>query len=766
MIRSTLLLAGLLPLTALAQDAEPEQEAETHTERSELETVVVSALPIERSKLDSAQPIDVLFGEELDDRRGLTLGETLKQQPGVHSTSYGPGAGRPVIRGLGGGRVQVLEDSLPSVDVSAQSDDHAVSVEPMLIDRVEILRGPATLLYGSGAVGGVVNVIDGRIPESVPYTPLEGRFEVRGNTVADEKTGVLRLDGGSGNWAWNISGSWRDAGDYEIPGYGELEMHEDHEHEEGDHDHDDHEDEEERVFGTLENSFVESQSGSVGASWIGARGFFGMSLKRFETEYGIPAPHAHGDEEDHDHGGHGLAAFRYSLLSEEDHDHEDEHGHEEEDVFIDLEQTRWDAKGALNDPLPGFTRATLRTSYSDYTHAERSVGEGHGHEHEEEEHEHEEEHGHSGDHVHTRFDVEAWNARLELEHRPVAGWRGAVGFQFEHESLSATGEEAYIPDGDTLSWALFVLEEKRTGPLTWTLGARVERNEIEVDELIEHHDHEGHEGDHDDDHEHGDEHDAPLSRDFTTVSGSAGVLWRIDDRWQTSLNYSYAQRAPSQGDLYANGPHAATFTFERGAVDLDEEVTNGFDFIVHRHGEDFDLEASLFYNAIDDFIYLGETGEEEDGLPLRTTRQEDATFYGGELLATWHLPRTAVGHFDLRAGYDWVRAELDSGENLPRISPARYLAGVDWHLGDFRGSLDYQHVTDADDLAPNETPTDGYDMLDVNLSYFFDLGGAELEAFARFSNLLDEEARVHTSYLKNFAPLPGRNFGVGLRGRF
>lgn len=753
MLRPTLLLAGLLPLTVLAQDAESDTETESHTERSELETIVVSALPIARSKLESAQPIDVLFGEQLDDRRGLTLGETLMKQPGVHSTSYGPGAGRPVIRGLGAGRVQVLEDSLPAVDVSAQSDDHAVSVEPMLIDRIEILRGPSTLLFGSGAVGGVVNVIDGRIPESVPAEALQGRFELRGNTVADERTGVLRLDGGSGNWAWNVSGTWRDAEDYEIPGFAEAEHEEEgHEHAEEGHD-------EEEAFGVLPNSFVESQSGSAGLSWVGSRGFFGVSLKRFETEYGIPAPHAaHGDEDEHDDD-HGVKALRYALLSEDDH--EDEHGEEEGDVFIDLEQTRWDAKGALNEPLPGFTRATLRTSYSDYTHAERDVGGAHADE--EGEGHHDDDHGHGTEDAHTIFDVEAWNARLEMEHRPVAGWRGALGFQFEDKTLSAVGEEAYIPDGDTRSWALFALEEKRTGPLSWTLGARVERNEIDVVELLDDHDHEV-EGEHGDEHEQ--EHEGPLRRSFTTVSASAGVLWHIDEKWQTSLNYAYAERAPSQGDLYANGPHAATFTFERGAVDLDEEVTNGLDFIVHRHADDFDLEASLFYNAIDDFIYLDETGEELDGLPLRQARQQDATFYGGELLAVWHLPRTAAGHFDLRAGYDWVRAELDSGENLPRISPARYIAGIDWHRGPFRSSLDYQHVTEADDLASNEEPTDSYDMLDLNVSYFFELGDAEMEAFAKLSNLLDEEARVHTSFLKNFAPLPGRNATFGLRGRF
>lgn len=724
-IRLILLLTCFLPLAAPAQDAETDQEPGAHTERDELDRVVVTALPIKRSKLDSAQPIDVLFGEELNDRRGMTLGETLMRQPGVHSTSYGPGAGRPVIRGLGGGRVKVLEDSLPAVDVSAQSDDHAVSVEPMLIDRVEILRGPSTLLFGSGAVGGVVNVIDGRIPESVPAPGLEGRLELRGNTAADERTGVLRLDGGAGNWAWNLSGTWRDADDYEIPGVAEAGHVEDDGH---DHQAD---------TGILPNSFVESQSASAGLSWIGSRGFFGVSAKQYETEYGIPAPHAaHGEEGEE----HGFDALRYALLSGSGHD-EDEH--EGEDVYIDLEQTRWDAKGALNDPLPGFTRATLRASYSDYTHAERAIEAG--------------DPESEAEHAHTVFDVEASSVRLELEHRPVAGWLGAAGFQFENEKLVAMGEEAYVPDGDSLSWALFALEEKETGPLVWTLGARLERNEIEVDELIENHAHEP---------EQDEGHDAPLRRTFTTVSASAGVLWRIDQRWQSSLNYSHAERAPSQSDLWANGAHAATFTFERGDAGLDKETTNGLDFIVHRHGEAFDLEASLFYNAIDDFVYLDETGELIDGLPLRQTQQNDATFYGGELEAVWHLPPTAVGHFDVRAGYDWVRAKLDSGENLPRISPARYRAGIDWHRGPLRAALDYQHVTRARHLASHESPTAGYDLLDVNASYFFAAGRADLEVFVKLANLLDEEARVHTSFLKNFAPLPGRNLNFGLRARF
>lgn len=764
MRKSALFTAITIALASGQALAEPNDENEPqhshaemgHVERAELEKVTVSALPLQRSKLDSAQPVDVLAGERLDDRRGVTLGETLSRQPGVHSTSYGQGAGRPIIRGLGGPRVRVLEDSIPAVDASAQSDDHAVSVEPMLIDRIEILRGPATLLYGSGAVGGVVNVIDNRIPDRVPTAPIQGRYELRGDTVADERTGVLRLDGGGGNWAWHIDGSWRDADDYRIPGPAELEV-DDHDH---DHD-DDHEGEEDGGSRRLDNSFVESKSGSFGLSWIGNRGFIGASYKRFETEYGIPAPHGHGDEHEDEHG-HDAFKSAGRLLAD-DHGHEGEE--EEEEVFIDLEHDRFDIKGGLERPLPGFNRARLRMSYNDYTHAEIEQEHDEAHEGEaalasvvlDEDDDHDRDHDHEG----TVFDVETFHTRLELEHEPIAGWTGAVGFQYDDEDFAAEGAEAFIPSGNTESLAVFTLQERQVGDVMFTLGARLEDTRVKVEAT------ESHDDEHDSDHDHEDEHDERTNRrSFTSFSASAGALWRLSDEWQASFNYSLAERAPSQAELFADGPHLATFTFEEGNPFLDTETTNGFDLGVHRHGDFFDFEVSVFYNDIDDFVFLAETDEFRDGLPVREAGQADAEFYGGEVAGVWQWRATGYGDFDFSLGYDWVRGRLDRGENLPRISPGRYSAGLDWHLGAARARLDYQHVSRQDDVAPDEAPTASYDMLDLNLGYAFDLGGTELEAFVRGSNLLDEEARVHTSFLKNFAPKPGRNYTFGLRGRF
>ncbi|AKS43303.1 TonB-dependent receptor [Wenzhouxiangella marina] len=712
----------------LAQDSD-EREGRHDTE---LETLVVRALPYERTALETAEPVDILAGEQLDDRRGMTLGETLANQPGVQSSYYGPGSGRPIIRGLGGARVRILEDGLSTGDASAPSDDHAVALDPMLVEQVEILRGPATLLYGSGASGGVINVIDNRIPRVLPGAPIEGSFELRGDTVADERSGVFRLDGAAGNFAWHVDGTWRDTDDYRIPGAAEA-------HEE--HDHEDHEEDEEYgEEGTLPNSFVENRSGTIGLSWIGSRGFIGASYRQFESDYGIPAPHVHGDE------------------AHEDHE-EDEHEGEGEEGFatIDLEQQRFDLKGELSDPLPGFTLARLRLGTNDYVHREIEM-EGEEDGHDEGEHEH----------VPTTFDVETIQARLELQNRPVAGFLGAIGLQADREDFVAIGEEAYIAPNRTDSLALFALQEREFGELTLSLGGRIERFEIEADlPGQDDHDHDEHDEEHHD-HE-GEAPDVDFDRDrrqFTNWSVSAGAIWQANEHWQTRLNLSRSQRAPLASELFANGVHLATFSYEIGDPNLGRETTLNWDLGLHRHSETFDLDINLFHKQVDDFIYLADTGEEFDGFMIRQAVQEDATFYGLEAQAAWQFHDTAMGDFDLRLAYDLVRGELDGGEDLPRISPQRLTSGLDWHRGPWRAGLEWQRVFRQSRVADFESPTPGYHLVNARLGYAFNLGMMPMEVYLSGHNLGDEEARVHTSYLRDFAPLPGRNLRFGLRGQF
>lgn len=716
--------------TSAGMAAESDEPARHNTE---IEEIIVRALPFSRNSLESAQPVDLLIGEELDDQRGMTLGETLQNQPGVHSSYYGNGAGRPIIRGMNGPRVRILEDGLSTADASAQSDDHAISVDPLLIEQIEILRGPATLLYGSAASGGVVNVIDGRIPEAPAIAPVSGRFELRGDNVADERSGAARLDGGSGDFAWHLDGSWRDADDFRIPGRARLEQED-----ELDADHDVDHDSGLTEDGRLANSFVENWSATTGASWVGDRGFLGASVRQFQSEYGIPAPHGH-----------------------ESNDHDTDTGQEEDDEefsFIDMEQTSWDIKGGMDSPVPGIARATMRLGYNDYRHVESPL------EDHDSDHDHEEEEGG------TVFDIDTFQGRFVVETEPLSGWEGAYGLQIDEEDFVAEGEEAFVPDNETRSVGVFALQERSFDALTVSLGARIEDSRMRLRD---------HDVDRDTDHETEHEHDADHEvedenavlpdveeRNFTTWSLSVGGIWQINELWQGSLNLSRSQRAPSATELFAEGPHLTTFSFEEGEPRLEKETTSARDLNFHRHTDNLDIEISLFQKDVSDFIQLVETGEERDGLPVRETRQANADFWGVELSAVWQLASSEYGHFDLRADYDMVRGSWIDGGDLPRISPQRVGGGLDWHRGRLRGSIDAYRVLEQDRVAEFETGTPGYNMVNAQLAYRFDVGGTGLEAFIKGENLGDQDARVATSFLKEFAPLPGRSLTIGIRGSF
>ncbi|HEY4556550.1 MAG TPA: TonB-dependent receptor plug domain-containing protein, partial [Lysobacter sp.] len=367
--RSTLALALLAALPAAL--------AQTHTGHdaaTDLDHVIVTASPLAATAEDLVRPVEVLSGERLDRAKSATLGETVSRLPGVQSSYFGPGVGRPVVRGFEGPRVQVVSDGLGAGDVSTVSVDHAVSVEPFLADQIEVLKGPSTLLYGTGAIGGAVNVVEGRVPEAATAEPLQGRAELRGDTVNDERTGMLRLDGtsASGRLVFHVDALHRETGDYRIPGHAESAAgHEAHEDEFGD---------EAGAYARLPNSALRTDSASLGLSWVGDRGFIGASRSLFNTRYGIPmGAHAHEDA----HDGH------------DDHA-DDEHAHGEAPVRIVLDQRRTEVRGGL-DELPGLTSARLKLARTDYTHTEFE-----------------------GDAVGTVFDNDSLDARLELVHRPFA----------------------------------------------------------------------------------------------------------------------------------------------------------------------------------------------------------------------------------------------------------------------------------------------------------------------------------------------------------
>ena len=392
------------------------------------EVVVTGGLV--RSQLELAQATNILHDEDLAFRMQSSLGETLAQQPGIHATSFGAGASRPVIRGLGGDRIRMLQGGIDSGDVSSTSPDHAVTAEPALSERIEVLRGPSTLLYGSSAIGGVVNVIDGSIPQIRIAAPVSGHLEATGNTVSDERTGAVVLKGGQGDWAWSASGLYREADNYKIPGFAEAE-HAGEEHEGEGH--------EEEIEGILPNSDLETRTANFGLSrFFGADAYFGLSYSTFDSEYGIPAGHEHEGEE----GG--------------------EEEEEEGGVRIDMQRRRFDLRAEVTREVGPFQGIRFRLGTVDYEHAElegaaREVG--------------------------TTFTNDAIEGRVELVQQVRGPFSGSVGLQVASRDLEAIGEEAFIPPVKNDSFAIFTFQEvaRLEGRLRFQFGARFEKQDNDVE---------------------------------------------------------------------------------------------------------------------------------------------------------------------------------------------------------------------------------------------------------------------------------------------
>ena len=677
-----------------------------------VEIVVTSAL--HRSRAETVLPVNILAGEELREKAAATLGEMLQEQVGVNNASFGVGVGLPVIRGQSANRVQVLQGGVGNVDASAVSPDHANSLEPALAQRIEVLRGPATLLYGNGAIGGVVNVIDNAIPPESPegFTAL---LETRHNDVADLQTTIIKLEGGNTDVAWHVDAIKRDSNDTTIKGFAInpalVDM-------------DDEEAVEELLnsAGRIGNSRASAESFTLGGSWLLDSGYIGMAYSSMDNEYGLPpgahAHHDHGDEHDDEH-------------EEEHEEHDEAHAEDEGDLRIVMEQQRWDVEGEAS--LDGFfTEIHGRLSVVDYQHAEVEADGGIG----------------------TVYSNEGLEGRL-LMHMGVPDDReGVIGVQFGSRDFSALGEEAFIPATDIGNLALFTVQSIDRGDMTYEAGLRVEN--VTLDRV------------------------GSCDQDDTNFSGSLAAIWRYrsDTNLLASLNHS--ERAATVEERYSNidancleqdheslVAHAATQRLEIGNPFATTETSTNFELGWRKHAGNITGEFNLFYNAIDDFIYLWDTGLFEDDVEIARYLQQDAVFKGFESQLMFPLYSTGSHLSELALFADYVEAEFDRGGNVPRIPPLRF--GFEWthsHVN-WLVKLRWTRVDSQSDLASNETASDGYHLLSLYGDYHLDVGrGGSLLLFARGNNLLDETIRNHTSLLKDVAPAPGRGVEVGLRLEF
>lgn len=679
----------LLPGLGLAQTGAA--SSASAADNVHLDDIVVTASPLARAPDEISAPASVLAGAALTQRQQPSLGETLAGLPGVDSTYFGPGASRPVIRGLGGDRIRVLTGGVGTIDASVVSPDHAVSLDPLLIDRIEIVRGPAALLYGGGAIGGVVNVIDGRIPESLPAGPLTGRFELRGDTAAEERAGAAVFTGAAGRVAWRLDGFRRETDDLRIPGFAETPaLLADHdEAEEGP-----------AARGRLPNSATESTGAALGLAYIGHQGHVGLAYSGFDTLYGVPG-HEHHEEE-----------AGAEPAGEE---------HHEESVRLDLRQRRLDVHGEWLAPTGLLRAAKIQLGYADYRHDELE-----------------------GETLGTRFTNQGYEGRFELLHGKLGAFEGALGLQSSRSDFRAEGDEAFLPPTVTRNTALFLYEEASTGPVTWQLGARAERQKITA----------------------GAGTGLP-TRSHSLATFTGGAVWKIVPGWLLALSLSANERAPNAQELFADGPHAGTGAYELGDAALEPERSTGLDLSLRKRAGFMTGEISLFLNRFDGYIFEQATGEEADGLPVFAFVQRDAELRGAEAELTFHLHETKQAATDVRLFADTMRATNTSDDTpLPRTTPVRFGAAVDWRTGPWTLGAEWRHVERQDRTAPGESGTPGYDLVSLGASRRLAFNRGHAELFVRARNLLDETARVHASFLKDIAPLPGRSLTLGLRLAF
>lgn len=643
------IFALLISVSTLAQDRLETIEVVDHEQETQLEHYGHSSKK--------------LHTRELKKRRETSLGDTLKSEAGVTSNSFGPNASRPVIRGLDGDRIKLLQNGLGVLDASAQSADHAVPVDTLIVDSIEIVRGPLSLLYGSSAVGGVVNITTNRIHSHFEEGAVK-EVQIQGDTASNGVSTGAKLDFGKNNWMIHLDGGYRNSNDQRIPGFQESSK----ERQSSGNRHKD----------TLVNSMSVQKSAAAGVSKIFSKGYAGVSYYRFDNYYGTVA---------------------------------------EEAVKIQMKQDRIEAHGEWRPEGDLLTAIRFKTAQSDYAHKELE-----------------------GSEVGTTFANEGNESRLEFLTK-TGDVTGISGFQTQFFNFKAIGDEAFLPQTQNTILSGFTLQEVTQASNTFTLGGRVESTKIDNEE-------------------------SHLQRNYTSLSSSGGIIHRLNATFSTSLNLSYTQRAPNFQEVFANGPHLATGTFERGDDELKKENAYAVDLGFKFKQQNDSITFNIYRQEFKDYVALSPTGIEDipSGLDVYQYEQVDAAFYGFDLEARKQLADSPyIGVFKS----DYVRGiNKDNGKNLPRISPGRVSIGLEKQQDRWIWDVEAQYNFMQSKTAPDEFRTNGYTLLNAGVTYDLPIEGKNFSSFLRLKNILNQEARSHASTLKEIAPMPSRNLVAGVQYLF
>ena len=662
----------------------------------ELSNVAVTGNPLGVSSDAMVLPVSILSGRELSLNREATLGETLNNLPGVAASSFGPNASRPVIRGLDAERVRIMQNGVGILDASSLSFDHAVAIDPLVIEQIDVVRGPAALLYGGSAVGGVVNAIDHRIPTE-PVNGIIGRTEARVGGPDNQRNAAAVVDVGNGQFAIHADAYKRKTDDLNIPGFAvsNRKNQADGTAQENN--------------GKLINSSASSDGGALGASLTFDNGYIGSSYSGFNSNYGTVADEA---------------------------------------VRIDMKSQRLDIASEFRDLNTVISRIKMRYAHTDYQHQEIEGGE-----------------------IGTTFTNKGSQASLELGHAKFGDLEGVLGMQLQNSRFAANGDEAFVPNVHTKSHAVYLYEEmplKALGldQLKLSLGGRAEHTTLHASAW--------------------DAKDKPAqAADFTAYSYALGGLYSIDSHWSVASNLSHNERAPSYFELYADGAHIATNQYEVGNPNFKKERSNGVDAQIRWKDAKNSFSIGAYYTRFNRFLGLLDTGRtrgtdgsinppadangfvdgtdgEESILPEAQFTAFAASFKGLEAEGKFNL----ANYWDLSLRGDYVRASnLDNNAALPRITPLRLGAGLNYQKNALGARLNVTQAFKQNRTAENELPTAGYTDVSAMATYKLP-SKLNVELFAKANNLLNQEIREHTSFLKDLSPAGERSVLIGLRADF
>ncbi len=672
--RSALLVAASWAALGGAAFAQSATTSARQDGPATLDDVIVTGVPFGISQNATTIATSVVDEEDLAVAPASSLGDLLNGLPGVRSTNFAPGASRPVIRGLTGPRVQVLTNGVGLIDASSVSPDHQVAADPAESNRIEIIRGPATLTYGGSAIGGVVNILDGRIPDELPEDGFDGALSAQASSVDEGSSFGGRADIALGSFVFHIDGVKKEADDYDIPSSPISQQLSDAEGIPRDE------------TGVLPNSFQELEAWGVGGSFVGDRGFVGASYKETDSTYGVVA---------------------------------------EEEVFIVLEQQRFDVRGEYRFDTGPFRAVRGSYGQADYTHTEFEDAVTPG----------------------TMFASDGFEARADLIQRDRNGWNGAIGVQALSRDFSAIGAEAYVPTTEIEEAGIYTVQRLDRDGYGFEGGLRYDRRTLSATPFGS---------------------VTEVEREFDNWSASGAVFFRPSPGLFLGLSLARNERAPSEVELFADGLHIATGAYEIGNPDFDSEKVTTLEGTVHLDRGAFRGDLHVYASTYDGFIDARDTGlvfvDGADTFPIFLYQQTDADFVGFEAQAAYDVWTSGSRVVTLEAAADHVDADTDLGP-ASRIPPYSLTGRIRYASTPVDLSLEVRRVGEQDDVADFELPTDGYTLINL-FGAWRPFADQNVTLFAEGRNLGDEEAREHASFLKDIAPLPGRNLRVGVNYRF